>query len=115
MITRFDSNDRMSQAVRYGDSFETAGQVARDTSRGIVEQTHDVLDAIDGLLKKLGATKDELTRVQVWLSDMSHFDEMNVVYEKWLSGHAKPVRACVESRLADPAYLIEMQAFGFLG
>jgi len=46
---------------------------------------------------------------------MSHFDEMNVVYERWLSGYPKPVRACVESRLAGPEYLVEIQAFGFIG
>lgn len=115
MITRFNSNNRMSQAVKYGALFETAGQVARNTSVGIAEQTLDVLDTIDDLLAQVGASKNDLTGVQVWLSDMNHFDEMNEIYEKWLKGYEKPVRACVESRLAASEYLVEIQVFGCLG
>lgn len=115
MITRFKSNDRVSQAIRYGEFFETAGQVAADTAAGIADQTQQVLAAIDDLLSSLDVTKRELTRVQIWLADMSHFAEMNVVYERWLAGYPKPVRACVESRLATREYLVEIQAFGFTG
>ncbi|MBV8097096.1 MAG: hypothetical protein JO110_28405 [Acetobacteraceae bacterium] len=33
-------------------------------------------------------------------------------YDRSLKGVGKPVRACIESRLAAPGYLVEVQAFG---
>ncbi|WP_062611014.1 RidA family protein [Caballeronia calidae] len=112
MIRRIQQDARMAQLVEYNGCFETAGQVAADPSCGIVEQTRQVLGSIDELLSEIGRTKSDLTRVQVWLADIQYFDELNVEYERWLEGFEKPVRACVESRLAGPDYLIEVQVFG---
>lgn len=112
MIRRIEQDARMAQLVEYNGCFETAGQVAADPSCGIVEQTRQVLESIDQLLSDIGRTKSDLTRVQIWLANIQHFDEVNVVYERWLEGFEKPARACVESRLAGPDYLIEIQAFG---
>ncbi|MCU9952032.1 RidA family protein [Burkholderia sp. BKH01] len=114
MIKRIQQNARMSQAVEYNGCFETAGQVANNPSAGIAEQTQQILESIDSLLSAVGGTKNDLTRVQIWLSNIQYFDEMNVVYERWLEGFEKPVRACVESRLAGAEYLIEVQAFGYI-
>jgi enamine deaminase RidA (YjgF/YER057c/UK114 family) len=35
---------------------------------------------------------------------------MNAVYDKWVLQGQQPVRACVESKLASPDVLIEIQA-----
>lgn len=113
MIKRFQQNARMSQIVEYNDIFETAGQVATDLSAGVAGQTQQILASIDSLMSAVGATKNDLTRVQIWLANIQHFDEVNVVYERWLEGFEKPVRACVESRLAGLEYLVEIQAFGY--
>ncbi|WP_175854143.1 RidA family protein [Burkholderia anthina] len=113
MIERIEQNARMAQLVEYNGCFETAGQVATRPVRDIAAQTRDVLASIDRLLSTIGRTRGDLTRVQIWLADIGDFDEMNAVYERWLDGVAKPVRACVESRLAGPDYLIEVQAFGY--
>lgn len=112
MIKRIQQNARMSQVVEYNGFFETAGQVATDLSAGVAGQTQQILASIDSLMSAVGATKNDLTRVQIWLANIQHFDEVNVVYERWLEGFEKPVRACVESRLAGPEYLVEIQAFG---
>ena len=39
-----------------------------------------------------------------------HFDLVNEVYDAWLQGCAKPVRACVGSALG-AGYLVEVQVF----
>lgn len=112
-ITRYQESARMSQVVCFGPHIETAGQVASDTTQGIEGQTQQVLDAIDALLAEAGASKENLTRIQIWLADMNDFSAMNGVYEQWLNGVGKPVRACVGSQLASGGYLIEVQAFAY--
>ncbi|WP_251702262.1 Rid family hydrolase [Metapseudomonas boanensis] len=112
MIERFDEGNRMSMAVRYGRHFETAGVVAEDLTLGVQQQARQALAAIDTLMARAGVTKDDLIRVQIWIADYAHFDLVNEVYDHWLEGHRKPVRACVESRLG--GCLIEIQVFGYL-
>ncbi|RDU95912.1 RidA family protein [Trinickia dinghuensis] len=113
MIKRIEPGSRASRAVEYGGHFVTGGVVADDKSADIVGQTKQVLAVVDELLKDAGLTRNDLTRVQIWLSDIGHFDGMNRVYDKWVAGYEKPARATVESRLADPGYLIEVQAFAY--
>ena len=36
-------------------------------------------------------------------------DDMNSVWDFWVSKSSPPVRACVESKLASPKYLVEIQ------
>ncbi|WP_044871790.1 RidA family protein [Pseudomonas sp. LFM046] len=112
MIERFDEGNRMSMAVRYGRHFETAGVVADDLTLDVQEQARQALAAIDVLMARAGVTRDDLTRVQIWIADYADFDRVNQVYEAWLAGHRKPVRACVESGLG--GCLIEIQVFGYL-
>ncbi|MCU1717290.1 RidA family protein [Pseudomonas sp. 5P_3.1_Bac2] len=113
-ITRIKENHLMSQVVRYDHFIETAGQVCADTSLDIQGQTHQVLAQIDQLLSQVGASKQDLTRVQIWLADIDDFAEMNVAYEAWLANCPKPVRACVGSDLVSGGYLIEVQAFAYI-
>ena len=42
-ITRYGTNDRMSQAVVHGDTVYLSGQVADDTSQGVAGQTAQIL------------------------------------------------------------------------
>uniref|UniRef100_UPI003F491DF4 RidA family protein n=1 Tax=Cupriavidus necator TaxID=106590 RepID=UPI003F491DF4 len=115
MIKRFESGKRMSQAIVYNGHFATAGQVASNPSADILGQTEQVLGAIDRLLNEANFTRNDLTQVQIWLSDIEDFSAVNVVYERWLEGFTKPVRACVESNLAGREYLVEIQAFAYRG
>lgn len=113
MINRIEQNARMSQAVQYGNFFETAGQVAVDTSIDVAGQTQQALDAIERLLGAANLTRANLTRIQIWLADNKDRAEMNKVYDRWIEGFGKPVRACVESKLSTPGYLVEIQAFAY--
>ena len=112
MIKRFDTNQRMSQIVEYNATdtiISLAGQVSSDVSDSVEIQTRNVLARIDELLSKAGSDKRNLISAQIWLTDISTFDEMNSVWDKWIpEGHA-PTRVCVEARLADPALKVEIQ------
>jgi len=108
-IKRIDSGDRMSQAVVHGGICTTAGQVAKGApGASAADQTKDILAAIDGLLKEGGTDKSKLLTAQIWLSDIGDFAEMNGVWDAWISPGNAPTRACVESKLASPDFVVEI-------
>ena len=108
-ITRIKPGPRMSQTVVHGNTVYTAGQVADDSSADVVNQTQQVLAKIDGLLAEAGTAKSKILKATIWLTDISHFNEMNSVWDDWGDGDNPPVRACVESKLAFPDLLVEIQ------
>jgi enamine deaminase RidA (YjgF/YER057c/UK114 family) len=111
MIERINPGKRASQMVLVGGRIETSGIVALDLDGDIAAQTRCVLAQLESWLAQAGAGKANLTRMQIWLTDMAEFDKMNEVYDAWV-GEQPPVRACVGAPLAAPGYRIEIQAFG---
>jgi len=108
-IKRIDVGPRMSQAAIHGNTVYTAGQVAQNAAGGsVAEQTKDILSAIDRLLGEAGTDKSKLLTATIWISDMGTFDEMNGVWDAWVSPGNTPCRACVESRLANPKFTVEI-------
>ncbi|MCK1788968.1 RidA family protein [Pseudomonas violetae] len=109
MIQRQYSNQRMSQLVSFGNLVWTAGQVAKDPSQDVAGQTCQILAQIDALLADTGVHKSNLISANIWLSDIRQFAQMNEVWDAWVDRENAPVRACVESRLARPELLVEIQ------
>jgi len=100
---------RMSQIVAHGGIVYLAGQVAQNAGgRPVAEQTRDILNTIDQLLKEAGTDKSRLLAAQIWLADISTFDEMNEVWDAWVSPGNAPARACVEAKLAKPHFTVEI-------
>jgi enamine deaminase RidA (YjgF/YER057c/UK114 family) len=108
-IQRFEVGPRMSQCVVHGDTVYTAGQVAQG-ARGasVAEQTRDILATIDQLLTQAGTDKSKLLTANIWLTDIATFDQMNQVWDAWVTPGNPPARACVESKLAHPDYKVEI-------
>jgi enamine deaminase RidA (YjgF/YER057c/UK114 family) len=51
-----------------------------------------------------GKRQAQVAMVTVYLADMADYDGMNAVWDAWVpDGHA-PTRACVQARLANPAW-----------
>jgi enamine deaminase RidA (YjgF/YER057c/UK114 family) len=107
-ITRIEPGPRMSKAVVHNATVYTAGVVASDSSLDVGAQTADVLAQIDAILASAGSDKTKLLRVNIWLSDISTFGQMNAVWDSWIPAGHTPARATVESALADPALLVEI-------
>jgi phosphoribosylformylglycinamidine synthase PurS subunit len=77
MITRFDTKQRMSQAVAAGGFVFLAGQVASDTEADACGQTRQILAKIDALLEKAGSGREMMLSANIWLGDMADFAAMN--------------------------------------
>lgn len=105
-IKRFDTNQRMSQAVVHGDTVYLAGQVCAGAS--VAAQTEGVLAQVDSLLSRAGSDKNNLIKAEIWLASMADFAEMNAVWDAWVPEGAAPARACGESALATPDFKVEI-------
>lgn len=108
-IERKEIGPRMSRAVIHGDTVYLAGITARDyLGSTVTQQTQEILGLIDSLLIAAGTDKRNLLSANIWLSDISTFDEMNAVWDKWVSPGNTPARATVEARLATPKHKVEI-------
>ena len=105
-VKRINAGPRMSGAVVNGNTVYLAGQVAEGAT--VKAQTEAVLKKIDDLLATAGSSKANLLSTVIYLSDIRTFDEMNAVWDAWVSPGNTPARATVEARLANPKYLVEI-------
>ncbi len=107
-IARHHIGPRMSQMVIHGGTIYLAGQVASDRTADIGTQTRQVLDKIDALLNEAGSDRSKILSAQVWLASIGNFAQMNAVWDAWVPEGHSPARACIEARLANPDYLVEI-------
>jgi enamine deaminase RidA (YjgF/YER057c/UK114 family) len=107
-IDRRHVGPRMSQIVVHGDTVYLAGQVADDPSADVAGQTRQIVEKIDRYLAEAGTDKGKLLSATVWLSDIKTFNEMNGVWDAWVAPGNPPARACVEAKLAQPQYRVEI-------
>jgi enamine deaminase RidA (YjgF/YER057c/UK114 family) len=113
-IKRLKAGPRMSQGVVHGNTVYLAGQVADTAGASVGEQTKEVLAKIDQLLKEAGTDKTRLLSANIWLADISRFDEMNRVWDAWVAPGNTPARATVQSALARPTHLVEIMVVAAL-
>lgn len=115
-IKRIDAGSRMSEVVIYNGIVYTAGVVADTTvGKSVFEQTKDVLQQIDEMLKKAGSHKTRILKANIWLTDISTFDDMNKAWDAWVVAGKTPARATVESKLAAPGYDVEIMIEAAVG
>src|SRR5437868_14054890 len=107
-ITRHDSSAILSQAVAYGETVYLAGVVAKNLDADVKGQTKEILAEIDRLLGKCGSSKSKVLQAQIWVTDIRNRAPMNEVWTSWVDPKNLPVRACVDSKLADPKALVEI-------
>ena len=108
-IQRFETGPRMSQVVVHGNTIYLAGVVANKAAGGsVADQTKDILSIIDGHLAKAGSDKSKLLSANIYITDMKTFQEMNAVWDAWVSPGNTPARATVEAKLAAAQYTVEI-------
>ena len=109
-ITRIDPGARFAAAVRHNSTLYIAGQVANTLTGTVEQQTREVLNKIDDLLMKGGSSKAKVLSMNVYLSNIADFAEMNKAFDAWIDRANLPTRATVEARLADPNLRVEITA-----
>ncbi|HRG61821.1 MAG TPA: RidA family protein [Burkholderiales bacterium] len=107
-ITRIGTTARWSDVVIFNNVLYTV-EVPTNLDAGLKDQTKEVLNSIAKILSDNGSDKKHILSVTIYLKDIAQIDEFNQIWDKWLPLGSAPVRACVEARLANQAYLVEIQ------
>lgn len=109
-IRRIGVAARYSDLVIHDGTAYFSGYVPETTmDLSVTEQTRDILGQIEESLVQIGSDKSRLLQATIWLADMAFYDEMNAVWDAWVVPGQAPARACVEARLANPDYKLEIQ------
>jgi len=108
-ITRIGTDRlRMSKIVIHNNTVYLCGQVAKDSTQGIAEQTQTMLDKVEDLLIEAGSSREHILSATIYIKDMAHFQQMNAVWDDWvIEGHS-PARACVQASMAREELLVEI-------
>ena len=89
-----------SGGVLVGKTLYLSGNIGIDENRKVPDtaeaEAKAVLDAVKGTLAEAGMTMDDLVSVQVFCSDVSHYDAFNGVYRTYFTKEY-PARAFVGS------------------
>ena len=81
----------------------------------ITEQTRQVLENIKAAVEGAGGTMDDICRVDVYVRNMEHFDQIHKVRREYFKAPA-PASTMVEvCKMTSPDYLIEMSAIAVVG
>ena len=113
-LQRYEPEGGMLSNAVAAHGFVSCVSLADDVLLDIAGQTRQTLAYIDHCLKAAGTDRGHLVQVTIWLSDIRHREAMNAVWTEWLGDAPPPARACVEAKLGNPRYLIEITALAAL-
>jgi enamine deaminase RidA (YjgF/YER057c/UK114 family) len=105
-----------SRAVKIGNTIEVTGTVAVDDNSNLVggndayEQTRFIIQKIELVLQKAGASLKDVVRTRMFVTDISRWEEYGKAHGEFFK-NIKPCTTMVEvSKLISPEYLIEIEA-----
>ncbi|GAL16105.1 translation initiation inhibitor [Vibrio astriarenae] len=76
MIERKEMKQRMSRAVIHNDTIYLCGQVAKDSTKDITEQTATMLEKVDELLNNYGSDRESILSATIYIKTMDDFAEI---------------------------------------
>ena len=112
-LKQYYSNAVRSEA---GPLLWISGQVSLDTEGALVgrddlrAQAVQVLENIKSILEGSAATMDDLVKVTVYVTDISAFNSITDIREKYFPIFGPASVICEVSALAWPEFLIEIEA-----
>jgi 2-iminobutanoate/2-iminopropanoate deaminase len=109
-----------SQAIVHGDTVYVAGQLPIDPENpkappgDAAHQARQALMNIARILEAAGSGLDRVLQMTIYVSDVSHWGEVNRVYTEVMGEH-RPARAVVPVGELHYGYLVEIQAIAATG
>lgn len=103
-----------ARAVRRGDRILVSGTTATHRDRLIggtsaESQTHFCLDKIEGAIRSLGGTIEDLVRTRIYVADPVVAEAVSRAHGARL-GHVQPANTLVQAGLIGDGYLVEIEA-----
>lgn len=109
-----------SHAVYAGDIVFVAGQVPVDAHGDVVDgdaeaQARQVMENLAGVVTATGATMDDVVKVTVLLTDLGDREVVGRVRREYFTDPPPASTLMVVSSLADPNFLVEIEAVVHVG
>jgi reactive intermediate/imine deaminase len=79
----------------------------------IGEKTAACIKALLAVLTEAGSSLERIVKVQIFLTDMKDFAEMNAEYEKWITH--RPARSCVAVKELPKGVNVEIECVALPG
>ena len=105
-----------SRAVKIGNTIEITGTVAVDDNSELVggnnayEQTKFILQKIEKVLERAGASLKDVVRTRMFVTDISRWEDYGRAHGEFFKD-IKPCTSMIEVKgLIAPEYLIEIEA-----
>jgi enamine deaminase RidA (YjgF/YER057c/UK114 family) len=105
-----------SRAVKIGNVIEVTGTVAVDDNNHLAggnspyEQTRFILQKIEGVLQRAGASLKDVVRTRMFVTDISRWEEYGKAHGEFFK-NIKPCTSMIEVKgLIASEYLIEIEA-----
>jgi len=105
-----------SRAVKMGNVIEVTGTVAVDENNNLVggsnayEQTKFIIQKIEKVLQKAGASLNDVVRTRMFVTDISRWEEYGKAHGEFFKS-IRPCTSMIEVKgLIAPEYLIEIEA-----
>ena len=107
-----------SQAKIVGNLIFTSGQIHLKTDGTIISNDFEseciqVLDNIKEILKASGSNMENIIKLTVYLTDLSKFDILNNVFNKYFKD-SLPARSTIEVSKLPKDSRVEIEAIGFI-
>ena len=107
-----------SQAKIIGNLVFTSGQIPLKADGSLVSDSFEnesiqVLDNINEILKAAGSNIDNIIKLTVYLTDLKNFSVLNTVFENYFS-NSLPARSTVEVSKLPKNVRVEIEAIGFI-
>ncbi len=109
-----------SRAVKIGNVIEVSGTVAADESHDVVgkdnpyEQTKFILQKIEKVLERAGATMKDVIRTRIFITDVSSWEEIGKAHGEVFHAIKPCTTMVVISALLSPEYIVEIEATALL-
>ena len=91
-----------NQATAHNGTLYVSGQIAIDPASGelitrtIEEETQQVMQNLQAILKEAGLTFEDVLKCSVFVSDMNNYSRINEVYATYFQEDSAPARELVE-------------------
>ena len=109
IIYRYGGTHRYSDVVIHNNVAYLSGIVPTDLSNNIFGQTQEVLQILDKQLNRISSSKENILSMTIYLKDASLYEDMNIVYDRWVNVNASPARATIGIvSFPNPRWLIEL-------
>jgi 2-iminobutanoate/2-iminopropanoate deaminase len=109
-----------SQAVRFGNQLFCSGQIGLDPQTGglvgddFAAQANQVFKNLASVLTAAGSNWQSVLKMEVFLTDINDFVELNELCQRWL-GYHKPARQTVQVSALPKGAKVEISVIAAVG